>query len=136
LHINWKKSLLFSIPILAVYFLLFSSETEINTIKSISKKHILVYDYNINKEQLQYFYWNTNGENKYNTDIQVRSLDTKGVLLNNNQIFYKQKQLTFGNDNKLKPAILNDSILVYLSDARKGIGFYSLVKKSLILNNV
>ena len=68
------------------------------------------------------------------TETAVKSIDTTSIYLIDNQIFYKNKQLSFGKDNKLKPAIINDHTLIYLSDINKGIGFYSLVKSPFNYN--
>ena len=53
-------------------------------------------------------------------------VDSTNISLRNNQIFYKNKQLTFTKSNKIKPAIINNNELIYLSDFKKGIGFFSV----------
>ena len=88
--------------------------------------HILTYDYKVINSILNYIYWNNSGENIQSTGIIIKCIDTTNVSLNNNQIFYNNKQLTFGNDNKLKPAIINNNSLLYLTDFKRGIGFYRL----------
>ena len=133
-HINWKKSLLFIIPITVLYFFLIVPEEEIKSPNSISKENILTYDYTVKNGVLIYTYWTGKGENIKTTDILIKSIDTSSVSLINNQIFFKNKQVTFGNDHKLKPSIINGNQLLYLSDAKKGIGFYSLYKTPINSN--
>ena len=96
------------------------------TIKNLSKDHILTYDFEIQENSLIYKYWNNQGVNVQRLDLQIKKVDSVNVRLKNNQIYYQNKQLTFDNDHKLKPIIINDNTLVYLSDYKKGIGFYSL----------
>ncbi len=128
---SWKKSVGFIAPVMLIYFLFFIPKEEITSPQSLSKKHILTYDYSVKKGNLTYKYWNNQGENNQETSVKINSLDTTNVILINNQVYYKNKQLTFENDNKLNPAIINKNQLIYLSDAKKGIGFYSLVKIAL-----
>ena len=44
---------------------------------------------------------------------------------------YKMKPITTGPDHKLKPAFLNDSEVVYLSDQNRGVVFYTLRRRAL-----
>ncbi len=131
LKINWKKSVVFIAPVMFIYFFFFIPQEEATSPQSLSKKHILTYDYSVKNGKLNYMYWNNQGKNSQETSVKVTSLDTINITLINNQVFYKSKQLTFENDNKLNPAIINNNQIIYLSDAKKGIGFYSLVKIAL-----
>ena len=51
--------------------------------------------------------------------------------LKNNQVFYNNRQLTFDKSNKLKPMLIDDKFILYLSDYDRGIGFYTLRKITL-----
>lgn len=126
IQFHWKKSLLIIVPITIIYFFGFLPKENTTTLKTVSKKHILTYDYKIENGNLSYIYWDDKGEHSETTAIKVKTVDSINISLQNNQLFYKNKQLTFTKSNKLKPAVLNDSILVYLSDFKKGIGFYSI----------
>lgn len=125
-QINFKRGFTFIIPILGIYFLFLIQKKEPITIKNLSKDHILTYDFEIQENSLIYKYWNNQGVNVQRLDLQIKKVDSVNVRLKNNQIYYQNKQLTFDNDHKLKPIIINDNTLVYLSDYKKGIGFYSL----------
>ncbi|VXC18695.1 conserved membrane hypothetical protein [Flavobacterium sp. 9AF] len=88
------------------------------------KTPILIYDYTVNDNQLTYFYWNEKGENKKSVYLKVDNW--KELDIKNQQIFYKNKQLTFDKNNKIKPLLINNTEIIFLSDENKGIGFYSL----------
>ncbi len=133
-QINWKQSVIFIVPLAVIYFFLIIPEEKTNNQFSLSKNHILTYDYEVKDGVLHYNYWSINGEKMQSTETLIKSIDTTSIYLIDNQIFYQNKQLTFGKDNKLKPAIINDHILIYLSDINKGIGFYSLVKSPFNYN--
>jgi len=135
LKINWRKSTVFIAPILITYFFFFIPKEETATRQILSRNHVLAYNYTVKDGVLHYNYWNNNGENNQATSLQIKSIDTMNISLINNHIFYKNKQLTFGKDYKLKPAVINENQLLYLSDAKKGIGFYSLVITPLDINN-
>lgn len=90
---------------------------------------ILIYDYQIKKNQLTYFYWNEKGENK--TTISLENKSSKPLEITNNQVFYQKRQLTFDNSHKLKPMLINNKTVLYLSDYDRGIGFYTLRKINL-----
>ena len=126
-QIKWRKSVLVIIPIMLLLFLLQKPKEDDDNFHFLTDdSHILTYDYKVINSILNYIYWNNSGENIQSTGIIIKCIDTTNVSLNNNQIFYNNKQLTFGNDNKLKPAIINNNSLLYLTDFKRGIGFYRL----------
>lgn len=127
---HWKwVGLVSIIPIIAV---LISKENSIvsNSNLVVNNVPILIYDYTISNNKLVYFYWNENGENV--KSILFKSKSNKFLSVKDNQIFYNKKQLTFDKSNKLKPMMVNDNTIFYLSDYDRGIGFYTLRK--IILN--
>ena len=133
-QINFKRGFTFIVPILGIYFLFLIQKKEPINIENLSKDHILTYDFEIQENSLIYKYWNNQGVNIQRTDLQIKKVDSINVTLKNNQIYYQNKQLTFDNDHKLKPIVINDNTLVYLSDYKKGIGFYSLLSTSININ--
>jgi len=90
---------------------------------------ILIYDYNISKNQLTYNYWDQAGKNSQSIPFENYSL--KAVETKNNQIFYNNRQLTFDKSNKRKPFLIDGKTLLYLSDLDRGIGFYTIRKIAL-----
>ena len=87
---------------------------------------ILIYDYQIKNKQLTYFYWNENGENS--KSIPFRYTINQKITIVNNQVYYNKKQLTFDTSNKLKPILIDNKTVLYLSDFDRGIGFYTIRK--------
>lgn len=85
---------------------------------------ILIYDYKIENQKLTYFYWKENGENS--KSIPFKHNKTQNLEIVNKQIFYNNKQLTFDTSNKLKPILIDDKTLLFLSDYDRGLGFYAL----------
>jgi hypothetical protein len=126
IQFHWKKSLLIFFPITIIYFFGILPKETITAPSIVSEKHILTYDYKIENGKLSYLYWDEKGEHSETTVINVKMVDSTNISLRNNQIFYKNKQLTFTKSNKIKPAIINNNELIYLSDFKKGIGFFSV----------
>ena len=132
--INWKMIAIFAlVPMLCV--LIFKKEEVVKSTILLEDLPILIYDYKIGKspeniyEHLTGYYWD--GQEKvilWKKDIQTaQPLDLK-----NNQVFYN-KQLTFDKSNKLKPMLIDNKYILYLSDYDRGIGFYTIRK--IQLNN-
>lgn len=127
--INWKAVTVFALVALLIPF--FFEKNSANTSASflMKKSPILIYDYQIKNKELTYYYWNEKGKNQ--KVLKLCKYNIKELPLKNNQIFHNNKQLTFDKSNKLKPILINDEIVVFLSDYNKGIGFYSLRKITL-----
>lgn len=90
---------------------------------------ILIYDYQINGEELTYYYWNEKGKNHHS--VFMKSSHFLTAEIKNNQVLYKGKSITNDNSHKVKPMIIDDKTLIYLSDFDRGIGFYTLRKIDL-----
>jgi hypothetical protein len=95
------------------------------------EEHIFIYDYAVNDNKLQYYYWDGSGKHSLLTDYPVQSMDTQGLDLRDNQVWYNGRQLTTSPDRKEKPMLLNGEYIVYLSDKNRGVGFYTLRKIKL-----
>lgn len=91
-----------------------------------NEDHLLVISHGVMDGHLFYDYWQTGGKNSEVTNYIVNSYDTTRAQINHNQIYYRGTQLTFSDDLKKSPAVLNDSVILYLSDKGKGKGFYTL----------
>ncbi len=121
---NWKiVATLFLIPFIMVF--IFKQK------KSLLPKElpILIYDYKFEDNELTFLYWNEKGKKEQNANLTVESVVP--LELKNNQIFYKNRQLTFDKSNKLKPMLIDNKTVLYLSDYDRGIGFYTLRKMEL-----
>jgi hypothetical protein len=126
-RINFKIISIVAVLLGVIPFLL--SESKIKSIYFLNKKMpILTYDYSIKNATLIYHYYNELGENQQKTNISITTVETENLEIKNNQVFYKSRQLTFSNSNKIKPMVLNKEFIVFLSDLNRGIGFYELRK--------
>lgn len=128
--IPWKKSI--GIPVISVLISIssFCLQVKDNSISILPKNSpILIYNYSISGNQLRYFFRDENGE--HSAIIQLPEAKQASAIIKNNQVFYNNKQQTFGSDHKRKAIVLDQQTLLYLSDYDRGIGFYTL-RKSII----
>lgn len=120
--IQWKV-ILPSVILPLLFVFLFKKQEHVQSQPLFSEKQpILIYDYKIANNKLIYFYWDENGANEKNMDIKINTW--KELNLENQQIFHNEKQLTSDKNNKLKPILINDKEVIFLSDENRGIGFY------------
>ncbi len=125
IHIKWNYFAVIIFPIVIGNFL-FQKNALQNDQPLTSDPALLNYDYHIDNNKLMYTYWSQQGPLIGETDVEVKELDTTRVKLIDNQIFYKNQPITFDPSNKLKPGLINDTAIVFLSDYQRGIGFYEL----------
>ncbi len=92
----------------------------------IANAPLLTYDYGVNSGKLVYTSWSQTGPITNETNLEVSSLTTKGINLKGNNLFIDNELIFDTKNNLLKPAILNDTTLIFLSDYKRGIGFYQL----------
>ena len=126
---NFKNQIPFRKVVLIMLFIsiiyaFFKEET--TSIKTLFKTPILTYDYQLKSDKIKYSYWNENGENQLEKEYNYNRLDSTNINITNNQIFYKNKQITFDHSNKKKPILINGEKIIFLSDIDNGIGFYSI----------
>jgi hypothetical protein len=60
------------------------------------------------------------------TTYSVQQHSTGEVRIQNNQVFYKDQQLTATPDRKKQAMLINGKDVIYLSDKNRGFGFYTL----------
>jgi len=123
--IYWKWIVVLTL-IPSVGFAFFAKEETIRSKPFLTGKKtpILVYDYSISKDYLTYFYWNEKGKNQ--KSIRLAKSDYIPLEIHDNQVFYHKKQLTFDSSTKLKPVLIHNETILYLTDYERGIGFYAL----------
>jgi hypothetical protein len=92
----------------------------------LSEKLPLVYSYSINNNRLVYYYWDDGGSHASTTGYPVLQYTTNDVYIQNNQVYYKGKQLTASPDLKKEAMLVNGKDIIYLSDKNRGVGFYAL----------
>jgi len=84
---------------------------------------ILIYDFKVSGNELTYYYWNENGENR--KTIAFEAKHNVSSKIKHNQVFYNGKKMATDSGNKLKAVVIGKKVL-YLSDFGRGIGFYNL----------
>lgn len=127
---NWKIiTILIVLPMVCV--LIFNKQQEASSAILLEDGPILVYDYNIitnhetQSKSLEANYWNgKEGALLWNQEIE----DVRPLELVNNQVFYNNRKITSDKSNKLKPMLINNKTIIYLSDYERGIGFFTLRK--------
>ncbi len=131
-RIPLKTALLIVLPVTAGYALIAPLAVESEEIVQVrSGTPILTYDYIIEDGKLGYVYWDANGRHKKMLERMVTSLDTTSVSIRSNQVFHGDTMMTSDPARKRRPAVINGNTLIWLSDAKQGIGFYRLFSKPL-----
>jgi hypothetical protein len=92
----------------------------------LAKELPFVYEYAIKDNQLVYYYWDDKGSHESSTSYAVHDNSTNEVRIQNNQVYYKNKQLTSTPDRKKQAMLVNGKEIIYLSDKNRGLGFYTL----------
>lgn len=86
----------------------------------------LVYSYAIKDNRLVYYYWDNTGSHEAMTGFFAQHSTADAVRIQNNQVFYGNKQLTATSDRKKQAMLINGKEIIYLSDKKRGFGFYTL----------
>lgn len=76
--------------------------------------------------QVYYEYRTASGIQRQTMNREYTGIDSMAVEIRNNQIFMNDKQLTYTDDHKLDPLLLDDGRIIFLSDQNRGIGFYTI----------
>ncbi len=124
--------LFFSLIFALLLALGFAQKKPLKNSYAIEKEEqILIMDYTVKNQQLVYQYWTVPEPQYKRTTIPIFSIDSSNIFIQNNQIFYKNKQLTQDKSLKRKALVINANEIWYLSDRNRGIGFYTLLKIAL-----
>ena len=128
-NINYK--IVVTITVLSLAFFLILKQPKIINFNYLLDKNapILIYNFELKKNKLTYFYWNEKGENS--KSIPFKHTINQKIEVINNQVYYNKKQVTFDTSNKLKPILIDKKTVLYLSDYDRGIGFYTIRKIEL-----
>lgn len=122
--INGKIVTVFSLVSL-ILMLIFKKNDFVKSTILIKEAPILIYDYDVKTNTgIQISFWDGKKQKMLCPPQNIQSF--KLLILKNNQVFYQKKQLTFDKSNKLKPMLIDDKTIIYLSDYERGIGFYTL----------
>lgn len=124
---DYKTTLIIFILLMILEIFKSDSEKIDNSTYLLSRdEHILLYDVGTRDARLTYKYWDDTGSHEVETNFVVDSISDKDITLKENQIWYKNQQLTHGADRKRKPMLVNGKTIVYLSDKNRGVSFYTL----------
>ena len=125
-YINWKITA--SVSFVVILFGLIWNRDNVIASAYLLKDDgpLLIHDYSIANNRLTYFYWDGNGENKQT--LEYRSVVMVPLQLKKNRIYLHGKPIASDSGNKLKPMLIDNRTVVYLSDYDRGIGFYTLRK--------
>lgn len=86
---------------------------------------LLLYDYTIQNQKLEYQYWDEKGAHKETIGFRydsVQSLSLKG-----NKVFFGHQSIYLGKGNIVSPMLIDKHQIIYLSDEDRGIGFFKLI---------
>jgi hypothetical protein len=118
------------VPILAVIIGYLNAPPLNNNDEYVFDKEeaLLIYDYGELNGKLMIKFIDQNGRNEKELEHHAALNAGSGAEIKNNQLYYKGRQLTFTDDNKLNPQLNNNKEIYYLSDKNRGAGFYTLRK--------
>ncbi len=123
---DWLQSILIAIIVSISFSIILPDKKDRSMPFASFNTPLLITDYNIEKDHVSYHYLNNNGLRKSTIPFNVIHYTQKDIEVRHNQIYYKGKQLTTDRYTKRKPSVINDSLILFLSDAERGIGFYNL----------
>lgn len=88
---------------------------------------LLTYGYEVRPDDIKLFTYTQMGPTADSIKMRV-NVEEEGerVEVRGDQLFYRGAQLTFGNDRKKLPVLLETGEVLYLSDRGRGVGFYAL----------
>jgi uncharacterized membrane protein YqjE len=98
----------------------------------INNSPLLIYSYHLRDNSIIYDFWDQHGSHRQSVGIAVSTV--AGARLTGNEIYFDGKQVTTDNGHKRNPIVINGKTLLYLSDADRGIGFFTLRKLDLNKN--
>jgi hypothetical protein len=124
-RLQFKTALaLFALLLLADVPKLFAKKD--NSAYLLKQQLPLLYEYTIKNNRLVYYYWDEKGSNETITNYPVQQASTDEVFIQNNQVYYKNEQLTSTPDRKQQVMLVNGTDIIYLSDKDRGFKFYTL----------
>lgn len=88
----------------------------------------LLVDYYLKDGFLFYRYWHSNQLLSASTGVPANTLSKDCVSIQDNQIWFQGTKLTMSSDNKKDVCVINDFLIVYMSDKGRGYKFYTLRK--------
>jgi hypothetical protein len=94
-------------------------------------KHLMICDYIVKDQHIERLYWSEEGSKTDTVTFVAGHHSTNDLAMRDQQIYYKNRQITETKDWKRKPVLIDHAYIIYLSDQNRGIGFYTLRKIKL-----
>lgn len=120
--VSWK--IVTAVSVAALLVVAIVSETPEKPKYLLANGPLLIYDYQIGNNLLTYDYWDDEGMHSASVPFEASSVDS--VILKRNEIYFAGKPVATDDGHKQKAVIVDGKTLLYLSDADRGIGFYTL----------
>lgn len=92
---------------------------------------LIMSDIDVSSGFLRYQYWGINGQTYMETNYKAEEYSTSKVAIIDNQIFYNNVQITNTKDRKLSPYLINNSVIIFLSDSGRSPGCYTIRKLNI-----
>lgn len=127
--IDWKRIAIIAALPLLMLFADKEKTTASEPVLADGNAPILIYDYHLKNNRLTYSYWDEKGAQSKSIAMPAQSI--RPADLNDGQVYYLGTLLTHDASHKKQPLVINGRTLVYLSDAGRGIGFFTLRKIDL-----
>ncbi len=124
-RLSWKPLFTFLMVLLLVDLPKLFVQND-NSSYLLKDKLPLVYTYAIKDNRLVYYYWDQKGSHEVMTAYQVQQQSAADVEIRDNQVYYKNSQLTSTPDRKRQALVIDGREIIYLSDKNRGFGFYTL----------
>jgi hypothetical protein len=133
---HWNTRLAIGLAIL--FFILAAPDTGRNSDSSTylldREEHLYICDYGVKNNSIVYYYRDQSGQHEVSTGLKVFTATQDDLILRDEQIWYKGRQMTSGSDRKEKPTLINNEYIVYLSDKDRGVDFYTLRQLTIPLS--
>ncbi len=129
-----SKSALFTIGLGCVLFLIPAFLTNSTSDKAeyvLNSDYAVVTDFDVKDNKLAISILGEHGIEYKSLEVHAQFEHNQNLVIDDNQIYFEGRQLTYGLDQKAKPKLSKDGFVYYLSDYRRGHGFYTLRKLKL-----
>ena len=125
-RVEWNPKLLFALTAILVGFRCLTFQVNTAHYFEVQNTQGLLYDYRIQKDSITLM--STLGDHTVEETFPLKgSARQDSLLVQEDQvIYYEGHVISDTQDHKLKPFIVNDSLIVCLSDMNQGVGFYKL----------
>ncbi|MBI3520063.1 MAG: DUF2029 domain-containing protein [Bacteroidetes bacterium] len=124
--VKMEYRLLVPLFLLLLTFRYFTASVNRNRYFQVQNTKGILFDYTLENDSMAVY--STLGEREIRESYLItgRLRQDKDLTIIHNSLYYKGKMVSSTSDNKLKPLLFNDSLIVFMSDLNQGIGCYKL----------